>query len=341
MYNCEQRIDGPKGGRRQKSLLIEKLRNSDMTTSGIHHVTAIAGDPKQNITFYRSVLGMRIIKLTVNYDDPGTYHLYFGDNLGSPGTVLTFFPWPHSSRGISGTGAVAATAFSVPSNSLEFWRQHLSKLEIPWRRGEKRFAEEVIELEDPDGMKLELVAVGAPTLQIWNESSVPAEFQISGIHCVTLSIADYDKTSAILTRILGYTAQEKSGLRTRFRTGTDEKGSALDVLSLPDGKRGRQGVGSVHHVAFRAKDDAHALALRTTLLEAGQKVTGMIDRNYFHSIYFREPGGVLFEIATDGPGFTTDEGIEELGTKLVLPPHLESRREEIIKNLPSTGFAFS
>jgi glyoxalase family protein len=299
---------------------------------GLHHVTAIASDPQQNLDFYTQVLGLRFVKRTVNFDDPGTYHFYFGDDAGSPGTILTFFPWPHAHRGSAGLGEVTRTAFSVPAGSLEYWMQRLTDRKILVERSGRRFQEDVLTLADPDGMKLEIVAhadageVNAPRF-----ASVPPEHAIRGFFGVTLYEQQEDETATILN-MMGFHKVAEEGNRLRFAAEGDALGNHIDLLIDANGDYGRSGAGSVHHIAFRAKDDAAQREWREEIARH-LDVTPILDRTYFHSIYFREPGGVLFELATDPPGFALDEPPESLGEALRIPEWLEPRRELIEKRL--------
>jgi glyoxalase family protein len=299
---------------------------------GLHHVTAIASDPQKNLDFYTKVLGLRFVKRTVNFDDPGTYHFYFGDDAGLPGTILTFFPWPHATQGTTGLGEVTRTAFSVPLDSLEYWLQRLSDHKILVERSERRFQEDVLTFADSDGMKIEIVShadageVNAPRF-----ASVPPEYAIRGFFGVTLYEGQEKETAEILN-LMGFTKVAEEGNRLRFRAEGGALGNHIDLLIDPAGDYGRPGAGSVHHIAFRAKDDAAQLEWREEIAKH-LEVTPVLDRTYFHSIYFREPGGVLFELATDPPGFSFDEPIESLGEALRIPEWLEPRRELIEKRL--------
>ncbi|KUP97386.1 ring-cleaving dioxygenase [Thermobifida cellulosilytica] len=305
--------------------------------AGIHHVTAIAGDPLANADFYRNVLGMRLVKQTVNFDSPDTYHLYYGDRAGNPGTVMTFFPWPEAPRGRLGAGQATVTSFSVPEGSLGWWQRHLAALGVPASRPAERIGEDVLSLRDPDGLVLELVA--SPDhhdTDPWDGGGVPAEHAVRGIRAVTLTERNPEPTAAMLQEQLGFTLTEEEGDRLRFRTGAagEAVGTVLDVVAAPTARIGEVAVGTVHHVAYRAPDQQVQLDWRRELLEAGVRVTEVRDRSYFTSIYFREPGGVLLEIATDGPGFDYDEPLLELGRRLRLPPWLEPRRDQILRALP-------
>jgi glyoxalase family protein len=321
---------------------------------GIHHVTAITSDPQRNIDFYTGILGLRFVKLTVNQDDPTSYHLYYGDELGRPGTILTFFHWPNIPRGHRGTSQVVATAFLVPEGSIDYWMSRLMKCQIEVHGPSTRFDDEqVISLHDPDGLELEIVAHGSAddrSSNIWKKGPIPTQHAIRGFYSVTLSEEGYERTASILTNELGFVPTRQDGSRFRYeiptakpstsvKVDTEEgglKGGAkiVDVLCLPYAQQGVIGIGSVHHVAYRTPTDAQQQVVRRKLVRARLNATPVIDRFYFHSVYFREPGGVLFEIATNPPGFTVDEETDELGTHLVLPPWLESVRGDLEKILP-------
>lgn len=301
---------------------------------GLHHVTAIASKPQQNLDFYTEVLGLRLVKRTVNFDDPGTYHFYFGDDTGSPGTILTFFPWPHVSRGSMGVGETSATAFSVPAGSLDYWESRLAGMGIPVEREDSRLEHKVLKFIDLDGMKLELVGqIRGPETKPARTSNVPAKHSISGFFGVTLCEAGFERTAAVLQK-MGFWQVGAEGNRYRFSSASQARGSHVDVLVQPQLMYGRMGAGSVHHIAFRAPSDEAQLAWREELKGLGLDITPVLDRMYFHSIYFREPGGVLFEIATDPPGFTTDEPAESLGESLKLPSWYEPKRQLIESVLP-------
>src|SRR6476620_1977226 len=311
----------------------------DNKIPGLHHVTAIASDPQRNLDFYVGLLGLRFVKRTVNFDDPGTYHFYFGDRRGTPGTILTFFPWPGARRGSRGTGQVEATAFAIPPSSIGYWLERLKQQRVTAEKNSTRFGEEVIRLLDPDGLMIELIAVAAgvspANIEPWPDNPVPAEHALHGFHSVSAALEGYERTARLLTDTFGYRLIDESGNRLRFASADDSApGRIIDLLCQPDTAMGRVAAGSVHHIAFRAKDQAEQLQWRELLVELGYNVTPAIDRTYFHSIYFREPGGVLFEIATEPPGFTLDEKLEELGTHLCLAPWMESARSQIEKILP-------
>lgn len=302
---------------------------------GIHHVTAMAGDPQANVDFYTRVLGLRMVKKTVNFDDPGTYHLYYGDELGHPGTILTFFPWPGAARGRRGAGQATATAFRVPQGALGFWRERLEQLGVEQNGVSERFGREVLTFHDHDGLLLELVVDEAGAgFEPWRESPVATERAIRGFYGVTLTEAYADLTSRFLGEIMGFELTGEDGDRRQFRAGTGEKAAAVEVVGVPGAERGRISAGTVHHIAWRVAGDEEQQEWRERLLRSGAQVTPALDRNYFRSIYFHEPGGVLFEIATDPPGFTADESLEELGRDLKLPPWLEPQRARIEGVLP-------
>jgi glyoxalase family protein len=302
--------------------------------AGIHHVTAIADNPQENVDFYSGILGLRLVKKTVNFDDPDSYHLYYGDATGNPGTIMTFFSWPGARRGRTGTGQVSATSFAVPEDSLGYWTERLVEHDVRFERPGKRFDETVLAFNDPDGLTIELVArPGRDGGQTWEQSPVPAEHAIRGISGVTLSERSAKVAVDLLANLLGFEKVEEEDERTRYLSASSG-GSFADVLNRPDQPAGRVAVGTVHHVAWRAPDEETQKAWREEILDHGLHVTPVLDRQYFRSIYFREPGGVLFEIATDPPGFTIDEGEEHLGEDLKLPPWLEKDREDIERVLP-------
>jgi glyoxalase family protein len=302
---------------------------------GLHHVTAIAGEPQTNIDFYAGVLGLRLVKVTVNFDDPTTYHLYYGDGLGHPGTIMTFFPWPGALPGRIGTGQLTVTSFSLPEKSLPFWRERLHELRIEFHQAASDFGEELLFLRDPDGLQLELIGTAnADPGRVWKRGPVPAEHAIRGFHHVTLSENGYERTASLLTDTLGFRQIAKTGNRYRYAVANGAPGAMVDLVCAPEGRPGRVAVGTVHHVAWRTATDAGQVEWRDTLSGLEYDVTPIIDRQYFRSIYFREPGGVLFEIATDPPGFATDETVDHLGTSLKLPPWLEKVRAELEQLLP-------
>jgi glyoxalase family protein len=308
----------------------------DIAPLGLHHVTAIASDPQRNADFYATALGLRLIKQTVNFDAPDVYHLYYGDEQGTPGTVMTFFPWPGTPRGRRGTGQATTTSFSVPEGSLGYWQQRLDRMGVAVHEIVTRASEDALSFEDPDGLLIELVAhPGADPTVPWSRSPVPGEHQVRGFHSVTLTEADAGGTADMLTRMLGFELAEETADRHRYTLDGGGPGRQLDVVLDPGAPQGLVASGTVHHIAWRAPDEAAEARWREQLVDEGVSVTPIIDRQYFRSIYFREPGGVLFEIATDEPGFATDEPLLELGRHLKLPPWLEPNREQIQASLPT------
>jgi glyoxalase family protein len=302
---------------------------------GLHHVTAIAGEPQTNINFYTGVLGLRLVKLTVNFDDPTTHHLYYGDGQGHPGTIMTFFPWPGAFKGRIGTGQLAVTSFAVPEKSLPYWRERLRTRGIEFEEATSDFGEELLFLRDPDGLQLELVSTSnANPDRVWERGPVPTEHAVRGFHHVTLSENGYERTASLLTDVLGFKHIAKQANRFRYAVADSAPGTMVDLVCAPEGRPGSVAVGTVHHVAWRTATNPEQVQWRDTLRKLKYDVTPVIDRQYFHSIYFREPGGVLFEIATDPPGFATDETLEHLGTTLRLPPWLEEDRPELERLLP-------
>ena len=308
-----------------------------MQRNGIHHVTAIAGPARRNIEFYTRTLGLRLVKKTVNFDDPGTYHLYYGDEEGRPGTILTFFPWEYVAPGRVGVGQAQETRFRVPEGALGYWTQRLVEQGVPHQAPEKRFGETVLPFKDRDGLALALVAVpGAEGEPAWSGGEVPVEHAIRGFHSVGLLLEDAAPTGAILTDVLGFAESAREGSVVRFRAGDTAVGGIVDIRAAGGFLPGRMGGGSVHHVAFRAADDAaQAEMARKLARDHRLPTTEQTDRNYFRSVYFREPGGVLFEIATDEPGFAVDEPVAALGQALKLPAFLEGSRERIEAALPA------
>jgi glyoxalase family protein len=335
---------------------------------GIHHITAIARNPQRNIDFYSGLLGMRLVKLTVNFDDPTTYHLYYGDSLGHPGTILTFFPWSEAPKGYRGTGQVTAISLLIPSGSMSYWVDRLKRNGISFVGPSKRFSEEFVSFYDPDGLMLELISPPSDDFQkeeqqrqpqhqadnVWKESPVAKEHALRGFHSATLSEEGYERTASLLTDTMGFKLVAKDSKEGRFRfgivknnsnpeekeedgdsEGIGSRGSIVDLVCQPDISRGYVGIGTVHHIAWRAANDKHQIDLRRRIVnEAHLNPTPVIDRTYFHSVYFREPGGILFEIATDPPGFAIDERPEDLGKQLKLPEWLEPMREKIKQVLP-------
>lgn len=305
-----------------------------MQTAGIHHITAIAGDPQQNVDFYTELLGLRLIKRTVNFDDPGSYHFYFGDEIGRPGTIITFFPWPGARRGTRGSGQVTAVSFAVPAESLGWWEQRLRENQIMVESSGTRFDRPVLRFLDADGLMLELIGAAPASTRTSVTSDQDEDHGITCFAAPTLQVSRPVKTEKILTDVLGFEFVGEEGQRWRFRGANDSPNSFVDVVAS-DTSLGHVAVGTVHHIAFRAANEETQLEYRERLIEMGVHVTPVIDRQYFHSIYFREPSGILFEIATDEPGFLIDEAREHLGEQLKLPAQYESMRAEIERSLPS------
>ncbi len=305
---------------------------------GLHHVTAIASDPQPNVDFYSGVLGLRLVKRTVNFDDPGSYHLYYGDGVGSPGTILTFFAWPGARRGRAGVGQSVAIALAIPRTALGYWLQRLVERGIPHRGPERRFDDQVVTLKDPDGLTIELVTQANPPMVVpWEHGGIPEEHAVRGVHSSTIWVEALEPTMKLLTETLAFQQLNEEDGRIRFTTREDVPGHLLDVRSAAGFWPGEVSAGTIHHLAWRTADDVEQRDWRARLEETGHEVTPVIDRRYFHSVYFREPGGVLFEIATDPPGFTIDEPVDELGTRLMLPTWLEAQRTEIEQRLPPVG----
>ncbi len=297
------------------------------TISGLHHITAIASDAQANVDFYVGVLGLRLVKRTINFDDPGTYHLYYGDAAGSPGTIMTFFPWAGARRGRQGKGQATVTSFAIPADTIGFWQQRLGAKGVAFEGPTLRFGEAVLSFTDPDGMALELI--GSESESTGND--------IAGFHSVTLEVATLNKTAALLTELMGFTLLSEEQNRMRFAANAGAGtgiGKYVDILSQPNASNGMPGAGTIHHIAFRTPDDAQQELWLKHLSDLGFGVSPVMDRSYFHSIYFHEPGNVLFEIATDPPGFTIDEPLASLGEHLMLPPWLEDSRSRIESQLP-------
>ena len=307
---------------------------------GIHHVSTIAGEPQRNLDFFAGLLGLRLVKRTVNFDDPQTYHLYYGDEVGTPGCVMTFFPWPGATRGRQGPGEVAVTSFSVLPSALGFWLERFVRHGVPHdalvSRGSGADAERVLAFRDRDGAMYELVGhPAAETRPAWTHATgIPAEHVLHGFHSVTLWVEQGDATERVLVDLLGFRAASERETTRRYVAGEGGPSRIVDVRSVGGFMRGANGAGIVHHVAFEVSDDEAELALRARAVDAGLRPTEVKDRNYFRSVYFREPGGVLFELATSAPGFTVDEPAEMLGQRLMLPPQFEPHRAEIEAVLP-------
>ena len=306
---------------------------------GIHHITAVAGDPVRNWRFYTQTLGERLVKKTVNFDDPGTYHLYYGDKQGSPGTILTFFSWSNMPKVRTGNNQVSATTYAIDENSLDYWTQRLQEEGVE-ADAFTLFGESGLAFTDPDGMPVELIGVSeAPALPAWEGSPVPAEHRLRGFHSATSTIPSSPQSLKLLTDVFGMSVQgeEENRIRLAFGGEKTETGGLYDLVVDPKLENFGLGTGIVHHIAFRAKDIDHEAKLREALKDFGLYPTGHVDRDYFMSVYFREPSGILYEIATDPPGFTRDEELEALGTGLKLPKqheHLRDRLEKVLTPIP-------
>ena len=302
---------------------------------GLHHITAIAGSAQQNFDFYTKTLGLRLVKKTVNFDDPGTYHLYYGDETGSAGTILTFFPWDGIGQGTEGVGMATEIGYSVPAGSHPFWLERFGAANVKTKEITERFGEQVLAFKDPDGLSLSLIVPKtADTRTPWETADVKKDTATKGFHSTTLTLQSIDETAKILTDLFGYRLLAQEENRYRFITDTVANAAIVDLLEVPAGHRGRNAAGTNHHVAFRVKNEDIQMELREQILSKNLQITPKIDRDYFYSLYFREPGGVLFEIATENPGFTVDEPLNELGTHLMLPGQHEHLRGDLEKVLP-------
>jgi glyoxalase family protein len=319
IYKNESRKENNKGESKMKK-----------KTAGIHHITAIVGHPQENIDFYAGVLGLRLVKKTVNFDDPGTYHFYFGDKEGKPGTLITFFPWPDAYQGKIGNGQVGVTSYVIPEGSMSFWQERLDKFRIPFTMTE-RFGESLLVFQDPHGLNIELVERKEGELNQWEFGHVTSDVAIKGFGGAVLYSSFPEKTSELLENIFGLQRIGREGDFIRFHSPS-EIGNVVDVKITSSG-RGIMGVGTVHHIALRANDDNDQLEWKTSLESNGYRVTPVQDRKYFHSIYFREHGEILFEIATDPPGFAIDESLDALGKELKLPERYEKYRERLENKL--------
>ncbi|WP_289069528.1 ring-cleaving dioxygenase [uncultured Aliiroseovarius sp.] len=305
------------------------------TIPGLHHVTAISGPPQANVDFYVGTLLQRLVKKTVNFDDPGTYHLYYGNSRAEPGSILTFFPFVDAGPGRAGPGMASAVAYAVPKGGLDAWMMALAEAAVEFDGPLERFGEQLIAVTDPDGLRIELIETDRGATQSISTDGTPVD---DGFHSVTLWLDNPDRTARLLTDVFGYTnageASKGGETRQRFLAAGQGRGSAIDLITSNAASIGRQGAGSIHHVAFRAENDDVQKGWQDTLRSHGFDVTPQIDRQYFNAIYFREPGGVLFEIATDPPGFATDEPMETLGEALKLPAQHEHLRDQIDRILP-------
>jgi glyoxalase family protein len=305
------------------------------TINGIHHITAIAGDAKRNYNFYTKVLGLRMVKKTVNFDDPETYHLYYGDEYGTPGTILTFFPWGNIQAGRRGSRQATEIGYSVPAGSLDFWQKRFEDHNVIYNKIAEKFGERYLTFLDPDGLKFELIeSARADDRKGWETDDIKAENAIKGFYNVTITTNKAQPTADILTNILGYRLLDKNVNRYRYITDAINTANVIDIVEVAGEVAGHVAGGSVHHVAFRVANEEILMYFRDKVVAAGLHITEKIDRNYFYSLYFREPGGVLFEIATDNPGFDVDEPVAELGSHLKLPAQYEQYRDKLEESLP-------
>ena len=302
---------------------------------GLHHITAIAGNAKRNFEFYTKVLGLRMVKKTVNFDDPGTYHFYFGDEKGTPGSILTFFPWEGIGAGKTGTGMATEIGYSVPPGSLDFWADRFTQFNVKQTAITENFGERTLAFTDPDGLNINLVEPKQNDgRQPWITTGITNKEATKGFHSIALTLKDIKATGEILTDIFGYRMLQQETNRYRFITDTIDTANIVDLIETPAGNRGVNAAGTNHHVAFRVENEEVLMNFREKIASKGLSITGKIDRDYFFSLYFREPGGVLFELATDNPGFATDETVETLGSSLRLPKQYEPSRDKIEAVLP-------
>lgn len=308
--------------------------SADASVHGIHHVTAIAGEPQENLTFYAGTLGMRLVKRSVNQDDPGTYHLFYADAAGTPGTDVTFFPWTRLAPSRRGAGMVGEIALAIPAGSLAWWERRLGERNVAVAEEERRFGERALPFQDPHGLSLALVEIEEDReFAVWEGGPVPPEHQIRGVHAVRIQERVLAPTLRLLEGVMGFHPVAEDGAWRRWSAGRGS-GAFVDLQEAPEAPFGRWGTGAVHHVAWRVTDDAEQIAVRAAVEAAGLQPTPVIDRFWFRSVYFKEPGGTLFELATDGPGFDRDEDPERLGETLILPPWLERHRSAIESALP-------
>lgn len=301
---------------------------------GLHHITAIADLAQRNLDFYTRILGLRFIKKTVNFDDPGTYHFYFGNATGAAGTILTFFPWEGIGPGKNGSGMATYISYSIAKGALEFWKKRLQSYDIFYRE-ERIFGENSISFQDPDGLQLRFTE---PTIADdrsgWTTADINEQVALKGFHSVTLTLQNAQATASVLTNVLSYKLQKQEGNRYRYATDSVATAHLIDIIEDPSISRGHNAAGTNHHIAFRVKNETILMQMRKKVIASGLNSTPKIDRDYFFSLYFREPGGVLFEIATENPGFTVDEPLKELGSHLKLPKQYEGIRSKIEAALP-------
>jgi len=304
------------------------------TVLGLHHITAIAGDAQRNYDFYVKLLGLRLVKKTVNFDDPGTYHFYYGDRIGTPGSILTFFPWEGIRAGRAGTGMATEIGYSVPVGSLSFWKERFAAAQLKHGEIGERFGNRYLSFQDEDGLILNLVETQTDDRSPWTTADINTDVAIRGFYNIVLTVRNKEATAAVITDVLGYSLTGSEGNRYQYKTDAIETANIIELVEEANGAPGINAAGTNHHVAFRVADDTILMQVRERVKAAGLSITEKIDRNYFYSLYFREPGGVLFELASDNPGFVTDETEAELGTHLMLPPQYEPARTRIEEVLP-------
>lgn len=302
---------------------------------GLHHITAIAGDAQRNYDFYTKTIGLRLVKKTVNFDDPQTYHFYFGNTVGTPGTIITFFPWTNVRKGENGVGMATEIGYSIPKGSLDFWKERFENLDVHHGIISERFGEKYLTFQDPDGLSLRLIEASHIDEREGHETAeINSEVAVKGFHTATLTLNNIKATAAILTEVFGYKHVAQEDNLYRYQTDAVKNAALIDLLEIPEAKKGLNAGGTNHHIAFRVKDEEALIEIRKKIVSRGLHITEKINRDYFFSLYFREPGGVLFEIATDNPGFATDETVETLGSSLQLPIQFESIKDQIEKGLP-------
>jgi glyoxalase family protein len=301
--------------------------------NGLHHITVLASDPQKNYDFYTKIMGLRFVKKTVNFDAPDVYHFYFADEQGTPGTILTFFPFPMAKRGTRGNGEATIVSFAIPKGSLEFWTKYLESAQIRFDGPDNKMDHNYISLLDPDGMKIELVEDAVEHLKGWKTGQIPREHSIRKFFSTTLNLQAEAGTELLITKVMGFSLLKEQDNIKRYQSGSGDQQAFLDIIVNKELNNAIQSAGSVHHIAWRTESDESQRMWIKRLRENGLQVTDVIDRNYFYSIYFREPGGVLFEIATDHPGFMVDEDLQHLGQALKLPEQYEAKRDQIEKIL--------
>jgi glyoxalase family protein len=306
-----------------------------MSVNGLHHVTCIASNPQKNLDFYAGILGMRLVKKSVNQDDPSTYHLFYADAEGRPGTDITFFPWQHMQPARKGVGLATEVQLAVAADTLPYWQKRFEQYGVKIGELETRFGEKVLPFKDYDGLELALVELSNQrAFTPWEKSSVPEDKQVIGLHGARMWQRTLEQSANFLTDTLGFDYQGHEKGWHRYTVNGGGSGNFVDIQELPNLGRGQWGTGSIHHLAWRVDDTAHEMQVREAVAKAGRRPTDQIDRFWFRSVYFMEPGGVLFELATDGPGFAVDEDPSKLGESLVLPPWLEPHRAQIEAGLP-------